>query len=366
MTEAVIKKCVVCNVEFSRSKKSVAKCCSRKCSSLLNRPVNKTGVTKKCEVCNAEFYNRPSRSEEGKYCSQKCAGVGAALTAFNKRIIVECPTCKKEFRSHPFRLKQSKVLYCSQECYYESMRTVEFIPCEKCKKETLTTPSKLKINKHIYCSKKCAGTLNVKITTECPVCKRWFEFQPYRLKQSKTLCCSKKCSIKLISTGKYLPCEFCGKETWVIPSRLKKNNHIYCSCECTGFAFRSENYDPESRSSKEYKSWSEKVKRRDKKTCQICSGTEKLHAHHILSWKDHHEKRFDVDNGVTLCQECHMSVHHQGLKLDEAKILAQRETNSRRNSRIKIVKKGMNAIDHMNFMERLAEVKMSELFAQLG
>ncbi len=55
--------------------------------------------------------------------------------------------------------------------------------------------------------------------------------------------------------------------------------------------------------------WTRAVKRRDGNTCQVCgykSETGKgLHAHHLWSWVDFPEKRYDVDNGVTLCASCH-------------------------------------------------------------
>jgi hypothetical protein len=66
--------------------------------------------------------------------------------------------------------------------------------------------------------------------------------------------------------------------------------------------------------------WKNSVKRRDKFTCQMCgvSGLVEckccgskptLHAHHIKSWKDHPELRFDVSNGITLCDKCHRGLN---------------------------------------------------------
>lgn len=62
--------------------------------------------------------------------------------------------------------------------------------------------------------------------------------------------------------------------------------------------------------------WVEIVKhiyRRDRYTCQRCNspgkGARKLHAHHIKSWADHPDLRFDASNLITLCRQCHEWVH---------------------------------------------------------
>lgn len=60
-------------------------------------------------------------------------------------------------------------------------------------------------------------------------------------------------------------------------------------------------------SSLEYKQWRAKVFQRDNWICQTCHKKSEgdLEAHHIKSWKDFSELRFDLDNGITLCEKCH-------------------------------------------------------------
>ena len=66
--------------------------------------------------------------------------------------------------------------------------------------------------------------------------------------------------------------------------------------------------------SPEYRKWRWTVFRRDNYTCQICGKKVSGHieAHHIKSWKDYPDLRYDIDNGITLCKECHKEIHKVG------------------------------------------------------
>lgn len=60
----------------------------------------------------------------------------------------------------------------------------------------------------------------------------------------------------------------------------------------------------------ELKKWRKKVFLRDNYTCNICKDVGgRLNAHHLYSWDVHKKERFDVDNGVTLCADCHKGFH---------------------------------------------------------
>jgi len=56
--------------------------------------------------------------------------------------------------------------------------------------------------------------------------------------------------------------------------------------------------------------WAKAVKSRDDYTCQICGaqGTY-LNSHHVYSFDEHVERRFDVENGITLCRYHHEIFH---------------------------------------------------------
>lgn len=62
------------------------------------------------------------------------------------------------------------------------------------------------------------------------------------------------------------------------------------------------------RNSYSYRKWREQVIERDKK-CAICNSTDKLVAHHIKPFAEYPTLRFDINNGITLCESCHMKLH---------------------------------------------------------
>jgi biopolymer transport protein ExbD len=61
--------------------------------------------------------------------------------------------------------------------------------------------------------------------------------------------------------------------------------------------------------------WREAVFKRDNWTCCICKNRGgKLNAHHIQAFSKYPELRFAVENGLTLCRECHKKTENYGTK----------------------------------------------------
>lgn len=71
--------------------------------------------------------------------------------------------------------------------------------------------------------------------------------------------------------------------------------------------------DQSLRNSKEYSEWRKAVFERDHYTCKRCgiNRGRVLNAHHIKSFARYPELRFSVDNGITLCEQCHRKVHEE-------------------------------------------------------
>lgn len=69
------------------------------------------------------------------------------------------------------------------------------------------------------------------------------------------------------------------------------------------------------RSTYEYRDWRRKIFERDLYTCQCCKAKNgfgkyiRLEAHHIFDWKNNTKLRYEITNGITLCQNCHTKFH---------------------------------------------------------
>jgi len=121
--------------------------------------------------------------------------------------------------------------------------------------------------------------------------------------------------------GKYKKCISCGKLFFISPS----SKQMYCNKECSRDATRKEkniNWKGGiSRGyktgyySKEYKDWRKEVFKRDNYTCQMCGQYGGyLTAHHIKSFAYYPGLRFDLNNGMTLCEICHSKTdNYKGL-----------------------------------------------------
>ena len=71
------------------------------------------------------------------------------------------------------------------------------------------------------------------------------------------------------------------------------------------------------RSSVKYSIWRTSVFERDNYTCQKCFDNNggNLNAHHIKPFSEYKNLRFCIDNGITLCKECHKKIHKKIINL---------------------------------------------------
>ena len=62
------------------------------------------------------------------------------------------------------------------------------------------------------------------------------------------------------------------------------------------------------RNNYEYRKWRQKVIERDG-CCMMCGSVENLQAHHIKEFSKYPKLRLVLQNGITLCEKCHINLH---------------------------------------------------------
>lgn len=102
------------------------------------------------------------------------------------------------------------------------------------------------------------------------------------------------------------PCPICGGK------KVGRKATICFGCYCKkrraadSFEDRSKAW----RGRSEYTEWRNAVFARDQYKCAICGVNDHdLHAHHLDGFTLNKDRRFDVENGVTLCQPHHKEFH---------------------------------------------------------
>lgn len=190
------------------------------------------------------------------------------------------------------------------------------IQCANCNKDVELRPSEIKAGRK-NCSGKCGGINRWKnpIFREYLV-KKWKgripsnlkflianakENHGYREKQlgkSYPWMANRK-GVPSPRKGKHYP-EMCGKNNpaWIADrTQLKKRNE---------------------RNDSMYQDWRKQVIKRDDSICKLqnenCLGYKIVH--HILPWKDYPEERYNINNGITLCQ-----YHHPRRREDEKELI---------------------------------------------
>lgn len=159
----------------------------------------------------------------------------------------------------------------------------------------------------------------------CETCGK--EFYRHLCFINKTNFCSRRCHHKALDQNKRieLNCLECGRPFIEHECYVKLRGRKYCSTVCTRKA-RSKAQSGENspwwkggisyqkkriRKGVEWKMWRTAIFQRDNYTCRECGARSgkgqavELHPHHIRQYALYPELRFDVNNGITLCKECH-------------------------------------------------------------
>lgn len=210
--------------------------------------------------------------------------------------------------------------------------------CEKCGAEF--TPRN---SKHTWC--------DACLTKKCLQCDKDFNIGK-KTKYDTANFCSRKCqgeyrSMHYIGTNganyrngnrlamSPITCDQCGKTVNKEGVQAGKWKNQFCSRECQKLYYRENNEAFKGENSPrwtggvflaertrfmqtpQYREWRKAVFSRDGYTCRACKepSSGRLNAHHIKSYAEYPELRIDVNNGITLCENCHKLVHQNKLDI---------------------------------------------------
>lgn len=246
------------------------------------------------------------------------------------KIKKNCIHCDKVVERYPSQMLST--VYCSRQCrsdYHKEHHTVVF-NCHHCGKEKRVRKGNFNYKGNNFCTRICKDEWQrVGLKGSANPFYNKSHTQESKLKSSAT-------KIALGLRGKKahnynthpVECEQCGEITYKIGYLINRSENLFCSIECHG-KWKSENLigensptwnhdltDEERQTQRKYPEYYEfitSVMRRDEYKCDICQFHSKwgngLNAHHLNSYDWDKDNRTNIDNGITLCKECHTNFH---------------------------------------------------------
>lgn len=197
--------------------------------------------------------------------------------------------------------------------------------CSECGDDIKRRPQLFE-GEHHFCSSDCEREFkNQKIEFKCDFCNSESKKVPSQVNDKNF--CSVECRTSFYSGEKHgmsnrmsIKCDQCNKEFSRPESHINANNN-FCDKECY-YEYLTCNDD---RNSNEAKQWRNEIRNRDNWTCQDCKEKrENIEAHHIEKWRENEDLRFCLDNGVSLCPECHYLRHELNGDEVEMRLMAGR------------------------------------------
>ena len=98
----------------------------------------------------------------------------------------------------------------------------------------------------------------------------------------------------------------CGKTTIVRTVHLTRSHTRSCGCLAKA---ASGEMQAKHKQNNQRVAWANAVKASSQKACAACGKANKLHSHHIVPYSMSDELRFDIENGIVLCHNCHWDTH---------------------------------------------------------
>jgi len=294
-------------------------------------------ILKVCEYCKDEYNGIP----KSKFCSQKCYGNDK-----QKRITKLCIKCSTPFVA--IKSRQNRI-FCSVVCANSILNkskgknqkrgkdnplyTKIEVVCEYCKNNFYKTKSVFMNANHHLCSKKCLyawlptyrKSKTEYLIKKCKHCNIDIlkSKAQFNCKYKNITYCSRECSFKHGKGGFKPQTKQCKNCNLYFTIYKRNDRHImFCSTKCRieniPKGIKHFNYNIElseedrdrNRSSSKNTIFREAVLARDSFKCQVCFiNSNNLNVHHIENYSSCKDKRYLVNNGITLCYKCHKGFH---------------------------------------------------------
>lgn len=154
---------------------------------------------------------------------------------------------------------------------------------------------------------------------ECPECKKENKQRKYEDLTGKRFGCLTVISYEEESSKlknvSYWNCECnCGNRKVVRAAHLKNGSIVSCGDRFIHHSAQNNGnwkggVTPDHimfRNNSDYKDWRQKIYAYDRFSC-VCCGSSNINknAHHIINFSQNDELRYDIMNGITLCENCH-------------------------------------------------------------
>lgn len=241
----------------------------------------------------------------------------------------KCDYCERKIYKEPYRLKANKNNFCSKECHDKfrhnkrldemsmkvGMDFKEWL-INKYVNDKMTTRQ---IAELLYGNSKNQSSINKWLRKfDIPLRRgseaiktQWINNDERRKKQANIIKSNitkdvREKIIKKMQTGDY-------KQKQRI-NKLGERNGMY-----RVLGVKHPNWNPNrtreqrilERKTFEYSQWRKNVFEKDCYTCQVCGDDSggNLVAHHLESYDINVKYRYDIKNGVTLCEKCHKDFH---------------------------------------------------------
>ena len=108
-------------------------------------------------------------------------------------------------------------------------------------------------------------------------------------------------------------CKQTGKNNYYLSIRQNQSHKQYTSKHLSIENYNNTIIRNKRKFDLESKYWAVQVKKRDNYTCQKCNNkpSNYLVSHHLYSYIKYKSLRYDINNGITLCQNCHQVFHEK-------------------------------------------------------